>query len=479
MRRPGTHQRRTRLRLGVVALGAAALALGACGSSSTTSTSGTGAASVVNAKACGLSAFASATKPVNVVLWHQLVASNNAWLVATVNRYNASQHDIHVTLLQLPSYPDLFTKYKAGLLSGDLPTVAEFEDTTVQQLIDSHSTIPVQDCIAATGYSLSDFVPRALAFYARSGVQWSMPWAVSNVILYYNPGDFVKAGLNPNKPPTTFAEVKADSEKIVASGAAKHGIALKEEAYLFEDLVERSGGELANNGNGRLSRATAASLTSPTAEKLWSWWGQMVHSGLALNTGSNVNSYDHLIALGTGNAAMTFEASSAIGPAEAVLASGQYPGVKVWTAPLPGLTATGGTPVGDGSLWIPAADTLAQRAAAWKLIEFLDTPAEQASLAAEAGYAPVRVSATHIPVLANRWRKDPNYRVSYEQLTSGGSAPAEVGPLIGNYQGFRNAVVDGLVQMVQNGKTPAAAAAIAEQEANAAITSYNARIGVG
>ena len=473
------HHPRSRLRLSVAALGAAALALAACGSSGTTPTTTNAGTKASDAAACGLSAFASAKKPVNVTFWHQLQKSNNTWLVQTINRFNSSQRDIHVTLNQLPSYQDLFTKYKAGLVSGDLPTVAEFEDTTPQQLIDSRSTIPVQDCIDATGYSLKDYVPRTLAFYARSGVQWSMPWAVSNVVLFYNPVMFRKAGLDPNKPPTTLAEVTADSKKIVASGAAKHGVALPEKSYVFEFLLARSGGVLVNNENGRASRATAADLTSPTAEKLWSWWGNMVRSGLGLNTGSDVNSYDHLIALATGSAAMTFEASSAIGPVEAVLGTGAYPGVRVSIAPLPGLTPTGGVPVADGSLWISSAASLAQRAAAWKLIEFLDTPAEQASLAAEAGYAPVRPSATSIPVLAKRWTLDPDYRVSYDQLIAGGTTPAEVGPLIGDYQGFRNAVVDGLVLMDQSGKSPAAASATAEQEANVAITAYNSRIGAG
>jgi len=474
-----THSRRTHFRRGAAALAASALALAACGSSGTASTTGAGGSSVVNASACGLSAFASAKKPVDISLWHQLQKSNNAWLVATINRFNSSQHDIHVTLQQLPSYADLFTKYKAGLQSGDLPTVAEFEDTTVQQLIDSHSTIPVQDCIKATGYSLSDYVPRALDFYASSGVQWSMPWAVSNVVLFYNPVMFAKAGLDPNKPPATFAEVKADSEKIVASGAAKHGIALPEKSYIFEFLLARSGVELVNNQNGRAARATAANLTSPTAEKVWTWWDAMVKSGLGLDTGSDVNSYDHLIALATGSAAMTFEASSAIGPVQAVLATGAYPGVKVSIAPLPGLTPTGGVPVADGSLWISSAAPPAERAAGWKLIEFLDTPAEQASLAAEAGYAPVRPSATKLPVLAERWQKAPDFRVSYDQLIAGGTTPAEVGPMIGDYQGVRNAVRDGFVQMIQAGKSAAAASAIAEQEANAAISAYNARIGAG
>ena len=321
--------------------------------------------------------------------------------------------------MQQPDYPSEFVKYKAGLSSGDLPDLAQFEDTTVQQLVDSQSTVPVQDCIAASHYSLSDYLARALAFYRYHGVQQSMPWSVSNVIMYYNPVAFQKAGLNPNTPPQTFAQVTAASKKIVAAHAATHGVALPAKPYVFEFLLAKSGGQYVNNGNGRMARATAADLTSPTSLKVWRWWNQMLTSHLALATGSDPNNIDHLIAIATGNAAMTFEASGIIGPAEAVLASGQYPGVQIRTAPLPALTTGGGVPVGDGSLWISAHATLAKRAAAWQLIQYLDSPAEQASLAAESGYVPIRVSATKFPVLATKWANDPNYKVGYTQLTSG------------------------------------------------------------
>lgn len=463
---------------------AAALGIGAlliassltgCASSSTSQST----ASTVDPGACGLRALASAPKPVQIVMWHELVRTNNDWLVNATDAFNSSQSRVHVTLVQQPDYPSLFEKYKAGLSTGDLPDVAQFEDTTVQQLIDSGSTVPVEDCIDASHYSVADYLPRTLKFYSHQGVQRSMPWAVSNVILYYDPAKFAKAGLDPNKPPQTLEEVMQDSQKIVASGAATHGIALHAQPYVFEYLLAKSSGEYVNNGNGRASRATAANLTSATAMKIWNWWHQMVTSGLALNTGSDPNSIDHLLAIGTGNAAMTFEASGVIGAIEAVLHSGQYQGVQIATAPLPALTTGGGVPVGDGSLWIPSHSTPAKRAAAWEFIQYLDSPEEQASLAAEGGYVPVRSSATQLPVLVQRWNQDPNYKVGYTQLTEGTINPANIGSLIGDYQGVRNAVTDGMVQMLSNGKTPESAAAIAEREANTAIANYNARIGAG
>jgi hypothetical protein len=92
---------------------------------------------------------------------------------------------------------------------------------------------------------------------------------------------------------------------------------------------------------------------------------------------------------------------------------------------------------------------------------------------------PVRVSSTKLPVLADRWAQDPNYKVGYTQLTQGTLSYANIGSLIGDYQGVRNSVTDGLVQMLSSGQTPAAAAGIAEREANTAIGNYNTRIGAG
>ncbi len=465
-------------RLGLVA-SVAGLTLTACASGASAATGSSKGADPKPASACGLAAFSTARKPVTVNFWHAFVSSNNTWLVSTINQFNSSQDKVHVNLLQFPSYQALFTKYLAGLSTGDVPDVGEFEETTVQQLVDSNSMLPVQTCINASHYALTDYVKRALSYYSYRGVQESMPWAVSNVVLFFNVDDFRKAGLDPTKPPTTLQQVQQDAQRIVASGAATHGIALPEQPYDLEHLLAKSGGQLVNNGNGRSARATRADLTSSTSLKIWTWWNHMVTSGLAINTGPNPNGIDHLLALGTGAAAMTFEASSAIGPIEAVLNSGQYKGVSVAAAPLPGLTTGGGVPVGDGSLWISAKSPPATRAAAWELIQFLDSPAEQASMAAACGYAPVRTSATKVPVLVAKWSADPSFRVAYEQLTSGAVNNANLGSLIGDYQGVRNAIRDGMVQMLSSHLSPSAAAQYAEQEANMAIDTYNERVGAG
>jgi sn-glycerol 3-phosphate transport system substrate-binding protein len=459
----------------VLALGSAA-----CGGQSKRGGNGTGTTGTNKlASECGLAEFARATKPVDITFWEQNQTQVNAdWLKETTAAFNASQHDVHVSLLQFPNYQDLLTKYLGGLSSGSLPDLFQPEDTTVQRLMDSRSTVPMQACVDADHYSLTDFLPRATAFYSYKNVLQGMPWTISNIVLWYNRTAFQKAGLDPNHPPATLAEVMADSRKIVQSGAAKYGIALRVEPYVFEFLNAKSGSTYVNHGNGRDARATASTINTPTALKIWTWWNEMVHSRLAVNTGGATGNIDHMLALGQGDAAMTMEASGVLGTVRKALESGQYH-VKIGVGPLPSLNGDGGVPVGDGSLWIPKAAAPARRAAAWQFVKYLSSAKEQADLAASLGYVPVRTSATAVGELQQTWASDPIFKVAYDQLVSGPTNAATVGSLIGDYQGVRDAVRDGMLSMLTDGLSPQAALEKAQKEADTSIKAYNTRLGVG
>ena len=64
--------------------------------------------------------------------------------------------------------------------------------------------------------------PRALQVLGEvNGDTYSIPWTLSTPVLFYNATLFQKAGLNPNDPPTTWAQVEQDAATIKqATGAA-------------------------------------------------------------------------------------------------------------------------------------------------------------------------------------------------------------------------------------------------------------------
>ena len=134
---------------------------------------------------------------------------------------------------------------------------------------------------------------------------------------------------------------------------------------------------------------------------------------------------------------------------------------------------------GDGWLWISKSASPEKRAAAWQFIKYLASPALQASLAVEGGYAAIRTDATTVPALQRKWAAEPYFRVSYDQLTTGAENASTAGSLIGDYQGVRDAVKDGLLSMLTGGLSPAQALAKAQSEADDAIGAYNDRVGAG
>ncbi len=444
------------------------VALGACGG-------GGGDGSSSGPSGCPLDALAKAKSPVEIKFWHAQARANLDELKRQTDLFNASQSKVRVKLVDQTGYVESLQKYKAGLESGDLPDLAQFEETAVQTLLDSRSTVTLQDCVDRDHYDLSDFIPRTISYYTVDGKLRALPWPVSNPILMYDKSKFRAAGLDPEKPPATLEEVRQMSRTIVARGAAKYGIALRTQDYFNEFFYAKAGQPYVNNDGGRKGRATKALLDNPTGRKIWTWWKDMVVSGLAFNTGSAAGNFDHLLAIGTGDAAMSIDASGSLGPILQVLNSGQYPDVELAAGPLPSLDAGGGVPVGDGSLWISNRVAPAKQAAAWEYAKFLEAPKQQAALAAATGYVPVRKSAVEFPEVQAFWAKEPAFRVPYDQLLQPGGRAAD-GSVIGNYQGVRDAVRDGLTAMLTQGKPVDEALADAQRNADAAIRDYNERI---
>ena len=449
--------RRETRRTGAVALVTMSmLVVAACsgGGGSSSSSSASGGASD---EKCSPAALAKAKKPVDITMWHQMANNNGKVFESIVDNFNQSQSDVKVKLVDQSAEISSVPKFKAGLTTGDLPDIIQLEETALQTMIDSNATVPMQACVDADHYSLADYLPKVTGYYTVKGVLRSMPYNPSNPVLFYNKDAFTRAGLDPNKPPQTLDEVRAYSKQIVDRGAAKHGISLRIAEFFTEFWSSKNGQEYANNGNGRLGRATEARLDNPTQRTVWTWWRDMVRDGLALNTGVDSGGVTHLLAVGTGDAAMTIESSGALGPVVNVLENGQYPGVKVGVGPMPGVRAGGGVQTAEGSLYILKKSSPAERAAAWEFIKYLDSTEQLIRLHLETGYVPIRKSVAEAPAVQARWAADPNYRVAYDQLLGGPTTLATTGPVIGDFAAVRAAVVDGIQSMLSTGTAPRAA----------------------
>lgn len=463
-------------RIAVAAL-AGGVALAACGGGSapTGGGSGGGGSSPTSAAAlpsCPVGALGRSGTPVQITMWESMSQANGQALGTLTDRFNSSQSQVHVTLVNQTSYDDTFAKFTAGLANGQLPDVAQMEDINLQAVIDSRAALPAQSCINASNYSESDFVPRTVKYWTVAGEQWAMPFSVSNPVLIYNRAAFTKAGLDPDSPPATLAQLAADAATLKKAGYA---MGLKLDPWHLEQWSALAGQLYANHDNGRSGRVTSVSFDGPTGLAIFSTLSSMVRSGEAVtNPTTGPSQFDNLLGIGQGKYAMTIDSSAVLGTVYQLLP--QYKGVQLGVAPMPGRSDGGGVLVGGSALYILAKDQ-AKQAAAWKFITFLDQPDSQAYWAAHTGYVPVRQSATADPTLTSAWTQEPGLKVAYEQLLAGGTGAAASGPVIGAYNDVRAAVLNAEASMYLSGVAPATALKNAAKAADAAISAYNQRVG--
>jgi multiple sugar transport system substrate-binding protein len=69
-----------------------------------------------------------------------------------------------------------------------------------------------------------DIYPNLLTYSTYKGKLQSLPVSTNNLSLFYNKDLFRKAGLNPNKPPQTWDEMRAAAKKIAALGGGVQGM---------------------------------------------------------------------------------------------------------------------------------------------------------------------------------------------------------------------------------------------------------------
>jgi sn-glycerol 3-phosphate transport system substrate-binding protein len=424
---------------------------------------------------CPVDALDAADGPVDVEFWHAMNTVNKDTLEAMVADYNASQDKVNVNVIAQGSYEETLQKYIGAAGGGDLPDITQMEETVMQIMVDSQTIVPIGSCIAADSYDTSDFVPPLFGQYSLDGELKTMPFQLSNPVLYYNLQRFEAAGLDPNDPPQTFDEVLEVSRQLVESGSVPKAMSLEIQGWYPEQWSSIAGEALVDNENGRVDRPREALLDNPAITESFELINTLNQEGLLLNVGPNPTGADHLLALAQDQAAFTIGTSAALGTIYDAI--DEFPNVTIGVAPMPSpAEPVGGVTVGGGSLYMMKDSDDEVKAAVWDLMKWLSEPEQQARWAMSTGYIPTRISAIEDPELQALWTERPGFRVAFDQLADSVPPPGGGGPVIGDYVSYRNAI-EKAIERIINGTPVAEAQADAQAEGTEAITDYNDRVG--
>jgi ABC-type sugar transport system, periplasmic component len=221
----------------------------------------------------------AAAEPAQITIWHYWDGTNADTFDALVKEYQASHPQVKITTSMVPN-ADFLTKLRASATSKTLPDIAIGDLVWVPQINQLGTLADLKALMPAE--VLSDVNPALTSFGTIGGKQVSVPVSANNLAYMYNKTLFKEAGLDPEKPPTTWEELMADAKQILAK-TGKPGYDLYTQAgdsgegltWNFQVNLWQAGGEFLNADN------TAAAFNTAQGKKALQFWVDLITSGVS------------------------------------------------------------------------------------------------------------------------------------------------------------------------------------------------------
>jgi multiple sugar transport system substrate-binding protein len=202
---------------------------------------------------------ASAPKPVTISVASLIPGSTKAATQQFNNQVKEFEKAHPGIKVKSVTYQWTGPTFAAKLAAGTLPTVFTVPFTDARTLGANGQLADLSKYVKALPY-YKKFNPAVLAEgTASNGHIVAVPTAAYAQALHYNRKLFAQAGLDPNSPPTTWAEVEADAKQIAQktgmAGYAEMGKDDNTAGWILTTLVYALGGRM-ETGSGTSAKAT-------------------------------------------------------------------------------------------------------------------------------------------------------------------------------------------------------------------------------
>ena len=298
--------------------------------------------------------------------------------------------------------------------------------------------------------------PNGLNLGKLDGKTYGLAFTFSTPVLFYNADLFRAAGLDPEHPPLTWAEVKQASLAIKAK-TGKGGLAVgvfgaSAFDWMFQGIVRSNGGETISRDRKRMAFA------QPQAVEAVAMLRDLNDSGALENLDVNTA----MEKMAAGEMGMYLQTSAVQG----FIAGGAKDKYELRASTMPRFGDKPVRPNNSGSaLVIFSGDPMRQRAA-WELMKFLTSKRGYTIITSEIGYLPLRTDIVNDPAYLGEWVKaHPLVQPNLEQLKV--LEPWE--PMPGsNYRQIVKTMMDAAEQAV-TGKGDVGATLLAAQQTTQAM----------
>jgi multiple sugar transport system substrate-binding protein len=377
---------------------------------------------------------------------------NEAVTDAVVDAYNES-HENQVEITHVPA-DQYMTKFAQAAQSGSLPDLLATDVVFMPQIVDTGAVLDLTDLLADSG-AAADLAPAHVQASTKDGRVYGVPYVSDTSLYVYNKDLFREAGLDPEKPPTTWDGITDAAEKITALGDGNQGFYVSAGctgclAYDVLPLIWAQGGDVINDDG-------TFDFDNPETQNALAFLRQQYETG-GLPDNAKTDTGDGFFAV-FASGKVGIDLAGANGVNTSTL--GTDPAFEVGLAPIPGpddgqfATFSGGDTVS-----ISASSKNVN--AAWDFIEWLTSPKTSEEVYFSLPAIPPRSDVTAPDALGDQFAVP-------AQLVKDGKAPASLwyNDVIGSAQG---PWLEMIQSVVFNGVDPAEATQTAQQAADA-ITS--------
>jgi sn-glycerol 3-phosphate transport system substrate-binding protein len=347
--------------------------------------------------------------------WHSMGGALGEWVNDMAKDFNASQKDFKVVPTFKGSYDESMTAAIAAFRAGNAPHILQvFEVGTATMMASKNAIVPVGEVMKKAGVTFDPnaYVPAVAGYYtAPNGQMLSFPFNSSTTVFHYNKDAFKAAGLDPNKPPTTWPEVAKAAAMLKIAGHKCPFTTSWVSWTQLESFSAWHNTEFATKGNGM--RGTDARLTfnSPLHVRHIENLANMAKNGLFVYKGRG-NAADATFV--SGECAMITGSSALYGNIKrnAKFASGI--GTLPFYPDVPGSPQN--TVIGGASLWVMSGKKEADYKGVAQFFAFLSRPEEAAKSHQRTGYLPLTKASYELTEKSGFYKQNPGTDVSVEQM---------------------------------------------------------------
>jgi sn-glycerol 3-phosphate transport system substrate-binding protein len=392
-----------------------------------------------------------------IQFWHAMEAALGERLNDIASDFNQSQSDYKVVPVFKGTYDQTLAAGIAAYRSGNAPAILQvYEVGTATMIAAKKAIVPVGDVFKQAGTPLDPktFVPAIAGYYsdAKTDELVSMPFNSSTPVLYYNKDAFKKAGLDPNQPPKTWAEVKADAEKLKASGMSC-GFTTGWQGWIqLENYSAWHGLPYATENNGFDGLDAKLEFNKPQQVAHIQFLQDMAKEGTFTYVGRKDEAVSKFY---SGDCGILTNSSGSLANIR------KYAKFDFGTGMMPYDANVKGAPqnaiIGGASLWVLAGKDPQVYKGVAKFLAYLSSPAVAAKWHENTGYLPVTPAAYDLAKSQGFYAKNPGADTAIKQMLNKPPLPYTKGLRLGNMPQIRTIVDEELEQVWAQKKTPQAA----------------------